>query len=313
MPDDCGSPPDTHRAIVVGAGSGGIAAALRTRRAGYQVTLVERLPTIGGRARAFRQDGFTFDAGPSVITAPNLFEELFALFGERMSEHVEMLPVRPWYRILFADGRQFDYGNTAAEMRAAVTAFAPGEEVGYDRLMHRSRVLYEVGFERYGMQSFHRFGSMLRALPALLCLGGHRSVSGLVNSCIRDEALRRVFSLQPLLVGGHRFRTSAIYALIPYLEQKWGVWFPRGGTGALVAALGEHMLSNGIRLELGRTVSRILVKGGRAAGVELEGSDTLPAAVVIANADAPQVQAMLLPRTARSERRVSYAGIWVTP
>ena len=149
------------------------------------MTVVERLPAIGGRARVFRQDGFTFDAGPTVITAPQLFEELFALFGERMSDHVDLLPVRPWYRILFADGRHFEYGSSAEEMREAVAAFAPRDLAGYDRLMQRSREIYEVGFDQLGAQPFHTARSMLRALPAIIRLGGYKSVSALVGSFSR--------------------------------------------------------------------------------------------------------------------------------
>ena len=310
MPRDAG-PPQAPRAIVVGAGFGGIAAALRVRRLGYDVTLVERRPELGGRARVFRQDGFMFDAGPTVITAPQLFTELFELFGERMEDHVELLPVRPWYRILFADGRHFDYGSTPFEMRAAVAAFSPGDLAGYDRLMRHSEALYKIGFERYGAQPFHTLGSMARALPAILRLGGYKSVSALVRGHIRDEALRRVFSLQPLLVGGHPFRTSAIYALIPYLEQRWGVWFPRGGTGALVAALDGLMGRQGIRVVKSRTVSRIHVSGGHASGVELEDGTVLPAEIVVANADAPQVQD-LLPTPPRRRDRMAYSmGLYV--
>ena len=315
MPRDTPTQPGAQHAIVIGAGFGGMAAALRARRQGYQVTVVERLPALGGRARVFEQDGFTFDAGPTVITAPQLFDELFELFGERLSDHVELLPVRPWYRILFADGRQFDYGSSAEEMRKAVAAFAPGDVAGYDRLMERSRALYDIGFEQLGAQPFHTLRSMLRALPAILRFGGYKSVSALVSGFIRDEALRKVFSLQPLLIGGHPFRTSAIYALIPHLEQKWGVWFPRGGTGALVAALGQLMLRQGIRLQLGRTVSRITVSGGRATGVELEGGVRLAADIVIANADASQVHAVLLPEAKHRRRqvdRMSYSmGLFV--
>lgn len=255
---------------MIGAGFGGIAAALRACRLGYAVTIVDRMPATGGRAGVFRQDGFTFDAGPTVITAPQLIEELFALFGERMADHVEMLKVRPWYRILFADRRSVDYGSSPEEMRAAVAAFAPGDVGGYDRLMRRSRALYEVGLDRYGDFLFETPGAMLRALPALVRLGGYRSVSGLVGRYLKDLALRRVFSLQPLLVGGHPFRTPAIYALIPYLEQRWGVWFPRGGTGALVAALEALMVRQGIDVQCGRTVARILVEDGRATGVAFE-------------------------------------------
>ncbi len=304
MPRDGDLPPHGPRAVVIGAGFGGMAAALRARRLGCRVTVVDRLPAVGGRARVFRQDGFTFDAGPTVITAPQLIEELFALFGERMADHVDMLPVRPWYRIMFADGRRFDYGSSAEEMRQAVAAFAPADLDGYDRLMRRSQALYEVGFDRYGTHSFATPGAMLRALPALVRLGGHRSVSWLVESCLKDEALRRVFSLQPLLVGGHPFRTPAIYALIPHLEQRWGVWFPRGGTGALVAALKTLMLRQGIEVQSGRTATRIVVEDGRAAGVAFEDGSVLPAEIVIANADAPQVHALLAPGAGRLPSRV---------
>ena len=302
---------DLSRAVVVGAGFGGIAAALRVRRLGYRVTLVERLPDLGGRARVFRQDGFTFDAGPTVITAPQLFTELFELFGERLRDHVDLLPVKPWYRILFADGRRFEYGSTPDELRAAVAAFSPGDLAGYDRLMRRSAALYRVGFERYGTQPFHTLGSMAQAFPAIVGLGGYRSVSALVRGCIRDEALRRVFSLQPLLVGGHPFRTSAIYALIPHLEQRFGVWFPRGGTGALVAALRALMVRHDIQILTGRTVDRIAVAGGRASGVGLDDGTTLPADIVVANVDAPQVRS-LLPRPARQVDRMAYSmGLYV--
>ena len=298
MPRDAG-PSDAPRAVVVGGGFGGIAAALRVRRLGHAVTLIERQPALGGRARVFRQDGFTFDAGPTVITAPHLFAELFALFGERMADHVEMMPVRPWYRILFADGRHFEYGSTAAEMRAAVAAFSPGDLDGYDALMRRSREIFEIGFVQLGAQPFHKLGTMLRAAGDIVRLGGYRSVSALVRRFIKDESLRRVFSLQPLLVGGHPFRTSAIYALIPFLEQRWGVWFPRGGTGALVAALHGLMDRHGIEVVTGATVSAIRTEGGRVSGVVTDDGRLFPAEVVVANSDAPQVQSLLPAPTAK--------------
>ncbi len=304
MPRDQGGPAGAPRAIIVGAGFGGIAAALRARALGYQVTLIERQPAIGGRARVFRQYGFIFDAGPTVITAPQLFEELFALFGETMSDHVEMLPVKPWYRIVFSDGRVFNYGSSAAEMREAVIAFSPADAAGYDRFMDRCKALFDIGFTRYGATSFHTLASMAHALMPLIRLGGFKSVAGLVNGFIKDESLRRVFSLQPLLVGGHPFRTSGIYALIPYLEQRWGVWFPRGGTGALVSALEQLMLRQDIRLQLGQTVTRILMANGRATGVALEDGTNLAADIVIANADAPQVHAVLQAKGAPRRKNV---------
>ena len=300
-----------RRVVVIGAGFGGMAAALRARALGHEVTLVERLDQLGGRGRVLEQDGFRFDAGPTVITAPFLIEELFALFGELLSDHVELRPVSPFYRISFADGRRFDYDGDTEAMRARVAAFSPGDVAGYERLLARAARLYAVGYERYGTQPFHRLSTMLAAFPAIVRLGGHRSVAGLVASSVRDPALRRVFSLQPLLVGGHPFHTSGIYALIQHLERRWGVWFARGGTGALVAALGALMRRHGVDIQLGADVARITVAGsGRrrhVTGVALTSGRHLAADLVIANADAPALYAELLPDLAKrvwTERRL---------
>ncbi len=313
-----------RRVVVIGAGFGGMAAALRARALGHDVTLVERLGQLGGRARRLSQDGFTFDAGPTVITAPFLLEELFALFDERLSDHVALLAVSPFYRIAFADGRHFDYDGDARAMRERVRAFSPTDVAGYERLLARAARLYAIGYERYGAQPFHRLSTMLRAFPAILRLGGHRSVSSLVASCLRDPSLRRVFSLQPLLVGGHPFHTSGIYALIQHLERRWGVWFAQGGTAALVAALGGLMQRHGISVLTGADVARITVStaDGRrrrhATGVMLADGRHLPADVVIADADAPALYAELLPGLAkrvwnnRKLRRLDYSmGLFV--
>ena len=309
-----------RRVIVIGAGFGGLAAALRARALGHEVTLLERLDQLGGRGRVLKQDGFSFDAGPTVITAPFLIEELFALFGERLSDHVALLPVSPFYRVSFADGRRFDYDGDAVAMRARIAAWAPDDVAGYDRLLARAARLYAIGYERYGAQPFHRLSVMLRAFPAILRLGGHSSVASLVASCLCDPYLRRVFSLQPLLVGGHPFHTSGIYALIQHLERRWGVWFAQGGTGALVAALGDLARRQGVSVLTGADVARIEVSapersGGlprrrprRVSGVSLVDGRRLPADLVIANADAPALYAQLLPDLARrvwTDRRLA--------
>ena len=246
------------------------------------------------------RDGFAFDAGPTVITAPFLFEELFALFGERLSDHVALLPVAPWYRILLADGRVFDYDGDAVAMRAQVGRFCTDDIDGYERLLARSQRLYEVGFVRYGDMPFDRPATMLAALPPLLRLGGWQSVHGLVARHIRDPGLRQVFSLAPLLVGGHPFRTTSIYALIQALERRAGIWFPKGGTGALVEALAQLMRRHGVVIETGQAVRRIEVTAGRARGVLLADGRRIAADVVIANADAPSIYSDLLaPSAAR--------------
>ena len=302
MPADGGfrqDRPQRTRTVVVGSGFGGLAAALRARALGHEVTMLERLDQPGGRARVFRRDGFTFDAGPTVITAPDLLDELWALFGERRSDHVTLLPVLPWYRIAFADGRRFDYGGSVDEMAAKVAAFSPGDVAGFIRLAERTRRLYEVGYVRLGATPFHRIGAMLRAVPALLALGGWRSLYGFVARDIADESLRRVFTLQMLLIGGHPFRSPALYALIQHLEREGGVWFVKGGTTALVDSLVALGRRQGIELRTGCTVERLLVAGGRVNGVRLENRESVPADIVIANADAPSVYADLLPARAR--------------
>ncbi len=291
--------PQGPRTVVIGAGFGGLAAALRARALGHQVDVFERLDQLGGRARVFRRDGYSFDAGPTVLTAPHLFAELFALFGERLSDHVRLLPVDPWYRITFADGRHFDYGGDEAEMARKVAAFAPGDADGFVRLMARTKELFAIGYEQYGAAAFHSPATMLRVLPHLLRLGGWRSMHALVASHVKDESLRRVFTLQTLLIGGHPWRTPAIYALIQHLERRWGIWFAEGGTAAVVAALADLARRHGVAFHTGRTVERIATEHGRVAGVVLEGGATVPADRVIANADAPAVYADLLPAAQR--------------
>ncbi|MBW4024436.1 MAG: phytoene desaturase [Proteobacteria bacterium] len=287
--------PPSGNLIVIGGGFGGIAAALRARALGYDVTLLDRLEQLGGRGRVVEHDGFRFDAGPTVITAPFLLEELFTLFGETLSHHVTLLPVFPFYRVRFIDGHSFDLSGDPAAMRAEVARFSSADRAGYEKMLRHSAELYRVGYERYGATPFHEFATMLKAFPALLRLGGHRSVYGIVRRYLRDESLRRVFTLQPLLVGGHPFHTSGVYALIQHLERAHGVWFAKGGTGALVAALGALMERQGITIRLQADVGRLLHENGRITGVALATGETLPASRVIANADAPAIYADLLP------------------
>jgi phytoene desaturase len=285
--------------IVIGGGFGGIAAALRARALGYEVTLIERLDQLGGRGRVVRHDGFHFDAGPTVITAPFLLDELFALFGEDRRDHVPLLPVSPFYRIRFVDGRHFDLTGDAAAMRDEVMRFSPGDLPGYEKMQRHAAELYRVGYERYSAQPFHKLVTMLTAFPEIVRLGGHRSVYGIVSRYLKDDSLRRVFTLQPLLVGGHPFHTSGLYALIQHLERVHGVWFPRGGTGALVAALGALMRRHGITIRLQADVARLLHQNGRITGVALTSGEALAAETVVANADAPAIYADLLPGVKR--------------
>ena len=289
-------------AVVIGAGFGGIAAALRARAKGWQVTLIDRAPMLGGRAQVFEREGFRHDAGPTVITAPFLFEELFTLFGEQLQDHVSVVPLKPWYRFIFDDLSTFDYGGSFSETLAEIQRVCPEDVTGYQRLLQTSKAIYEIGFERLADKPFHKFRSMLATMPHLLRLRAHRSVWQLVSSHLTSEKLRQAFSIQPLLVGGNPFDTTCIYALIHFLEKAHGVHFCMGGTGALVQALEGLMRRQGIKIRLNKSVSRIIVEKNEAKAVELDGGEYIQADAVISNVDPAHLYEKML---ARNESKMS--------
>ena len=273
------------RAVVIGAGFGGIAVALRLRAKGYHVTLVDRCDRLGGRAQVFHRDGFRHDAGPTVITAPFLFEELFALFGQKLEDHVQLVPLDPWYRFRFPDGTYFNYGGTVEDTLAEISKFCPEDCQGYLDLVAESKKIFAVGFEQLADMPFHHFGTMVSLLPQLISLGSYRTVWQQVARHIRHPWLRRALSVSPLLVGGNPFDTTSIYSLIHYLERKWGILFAMGGTGALVDALGKLMTEQGIVIRLQETVTEVTVVNGAASGVLLESGENLNADIVVSDAD----------------------------
>jgi len=265
-------------AVVIGSGFGGLAGAIRLGARGYQVTVLERLDAPGGRASVFRQDGFTFDAGPTIVTAPFLLEELWALCGKRLEDDVELRRMDPFYRIRFQDGSAFDYRGEAAAMRAEVARFSPGDVAGYERFMKASEAIYRVGFEQLGDVPFSSWTDMARVAPDLVRLAGWRSVYQMVSRYVRDEKLRTVLSFHPLLVGGN--------ALIAWLERRWGVWFAMGGTGRLVQGMAGLIRGQGGTMRYHAEVAEILVEHGAATGVRLADGEVVRADVVVSNADA---------------------------
>ena len=275
----------TPHAVVIGSGFGGLAAAIRLGARGYRVTVLERLVAPGGRASVFRQDGFTFDAGPTIVTAPFLLEELWALCGRSLADDVELVPMDPFYRIRFDDGTVFDYSGDPARMRAEVARLSPGDVDGYERFMAASEAIFRVGFERLGAVPFTHWTSMARVLPDLAALGSWRSVHGLVAKHVRNEKLRTVLSFHPLLVGGNPFSATSVYALIAFLERRWGVHFAMGGTGALVQGMARLIRGQGGTVRCGAEVRQITVADGRATGVELVNGERIAADVVVSNAD----------------------------
>ena len=272
-------------AIVIGSGFGGLAAAVRLGARGYRVTVLEKLDAPGGRAYVYKQDGFTFDAGPTVITAPFLLEELWALCGKRFADDIDLRPVAPFYRIRFDDGTVFDYSGDPEAMRREVGRLAPDDVQGYERFLAASEAIYKVGFEQLGHVPFNTWGDMLKVLPALLKLEGYRTVYSLACKHVKDARLRVVLTFQSLLVGGNPFATTSVYCLIAFLERRWGVHFAMGGTGSLVSGLVKLIEGQGGSVRCQQAVSEITVERGRATGVRLASGQHLAADVVVSNAD----------------------------
>jgi phytoene desaturase len=291
--------PRARHAVVIGAGFGGLAAAIRLGARGYRVTVLEKLDAPGGRAAVFRQDGFTFDAGPTILTAPFLLEELWRLCGRHMADDVTLTPVSPFYRIRFHDGTTFDATGDPDAMRAEVARLSPADVPGYERFMRLSEHTCRIGFEQLGHVPFGSWTDMAKVAPDLVRLGGYRSVYGLVSRFIKDERLRIVFSFHPLLIGGNPFTASAIYTLIPFLERRWGVHFAMGGTGQVVTGLASLIRGQGGTIRCNAPVARITLDGRRATGVQLESGETIPADIVVSNADSAWTYRNLLPATVR--------------
>jgi phytoene desaturase len=294
--------PDADRrkhAVVIGAGFGGLAAAIRLGARGYRVTVVDKLESAGGRAFVYRDQGFVFDAGPTLITAPFLFEELWALCGKKLSDDIDMRPISPFYRIRFDDGHVFEYTGDAESMRREVARLSPGDVAGYERFVETSRRIFSVGFEQLADVPFGSWTSMAKIAPDMIKLESYRTVYGLVSKHVKDDRLRQVLSFHPLLVGGNPFSTTSIYTLIAFLERKWGVHFAMGGTGAIVQGLCKLIEHQGGRVRTGVEVEQIEVKNRRATGVRLKGGETLAADVVVSNADSAWTYRHLLPPEAR--------------
>jgi phytoene desaturase len=287
------------RAVIVGAGFGGLAAAVRLAARGYRVAVYDRLDTPGGRARVYRQDGFVFDAGPTVITAPFLFEELWSLAGRRFADEIDLRPVTPFYRVRFDDGATFNYTGSPQTMRAEVAKFAPEDVQGYETFVEKSEEIFRVGFEQLAHVPFNTLGDMARITPSMIRLESYRTVYDLVAKHVRHPKLRQVLSFHPLLVGGNPFSTTSIYALVAFLERKWGVHFAMGGTGALVRGLVGLIEQLGGEVHLGQDVAEITVEGRRATGLRLASGEIVPADIVVSNADAAWTYRHLVPEHAR--------------
>ena len=284
----------SKKVIVVGSGFGGLASAIRLKAKGYDVTLLEKHPDLGGRARVFKKGNFTYDGGPTVITAPYLIEELFSLFNKKISDYVKIVPLDLWYRFVFNDGQTFDYSGNEKLMEKEIKKFSDKDFKGYNELVNFTEKIFDKGFTDLSDKPFNNLPFMLKQIPALLKLKSYKSVYKLVSNYISNEKLRRVFSMHPLLVGGNPFTTTSIYTLILFLEKKWGIHYSMGGTGNIVKALEKLMLEEGIKIIKDAEVTEIITENKNVKSVKINNSTIIECNYIVCNSDPPNVYKNLI-------------------
>ena len=280
--------------VVIGSGFGGIAAALRLRAKKHNVTLIEKHNDLGGRARVFKKNGFIFDGGPIVITAPYLIYELFEIFNKKPEDYIEIKPLDIWYRFLFEDGTSFDYSGNEVSMKSQIEKISKNDVKGYENLLKFTQKIFDKGFSELADVPFDRPFFMMKQLPALINLKSYKSVYSLVSSHIKNEKLRRMLSMHPLLVGGNPFTTTSIYGLILFLEKKWGIHYSMGGTGNIIKGLEKLMLEENIKILKGSEVTKINLEDGKIKSIKIKNQKEIDADNVICNADPPAVYEQLL-------------------
>ena len=305
--------------IVNGSGFGGSAAALRLKAKGHQVKLIEKHPDLGGRARVFKKNGFIFDGGPTVITAPYLINELFELFKKDPKNYIELSPLKIWYQFIFEDKSKFNYSGDEDNMVKQIEDISKDDVEGYQKLVSFTKKIFDKGFTELADVPFNKPFVMMQQLPALLKLKSYKSVYSLVSSFIKNEKLRRMLSMHPLLVGGNPFTTTSIYGLILYLEKKWGIHYSMGGTGNIIKGLEKLMHEEGIDLIKNSEVTEIISKNNKITGIKLNDREIIEAENVICNADPPAFYEKMLKKNGQGsfifnwkKKRMEYSmGLFV--
>ena len=288
--------------IVIGSGFGGLAAAIRLAAKGHDVEVFEKRDKLGGRAYVYEMNGFKFDGGPTVITAPFMFDDLWAAAGKRREDYVEFVPCDPYYRIFDTTGRSFNYNGDEAYILKQIEAWNPDDKAGYQKFMATTQTIFQKGFVELADQPFLHFTDMIKVAPDLIKMQSYRSVYGYLSQFVKDNFLRQVFSFHPLLIGGNPFDAPSIYAMIHYLEREWGIHYALGGTGAIVAAMGKLLAELGGRINLNADVAEILVDDydrRRVIGIQLANGTIHRADQVVSNADSAFTYRRLIPERYR--------------
>lgn len=285
--------------IVIGSGFGGLAAAIRLAARGHEVELFEKRDKLGGRAYVYEINGFKFDAGPTVITAPFMFDDLWAAAGKRRQNYFEMVPCDPFYRIFDHRRRSFDYNGNERFILDQIAQRNPTDSEGYQKFMHSTKAIFQKGFVELADKPFLSLMDMLKVAPDLIKMQSYKSVYAYVSQYVKDDFLRQCFSFHPLLIGGNPFDAPSIYAMIHYLEREWGIHYAIGGTGAIIQAMGRLFKELGGTIHLSTAVKEIVVDGRRVSGVRLNDGALHLADSIVSNADVAFTYRNLIPENYR--------------
>ena len=286
--------PVRSHAVVIGAGLGGLASAMRLGARGYRVTVVDRLDSPGGRGSAIWKDGHRFDLGPTIVTVPQIFRELWAACGRDFGEDVDLVSLDPFYEILWPDGERFCAYRDPARMEKEVARLSPGDVKGYRKFLRDSEARYQFGFEDLGRRPMNRLWDLIKVLPTFARMRADRSVYAHAARRFRDPRLRMAFSFHPLFIGGDPTRVTSIYILVSHLEKAFGVHYPIGGVAAIARAMENVIRSQGGTVRYGVEADEILVDQGHVQGIALADGQQVTADLVVSNADSGHTYQRLL-------------------
>jgi phytoene desaturase len=291
----------SKKIIVIGSGFGGLGAACRLAARRHQVEIFEQRDKPGGRGYLYEINGFKFDGGPTVITAPFMFDDIFKAAGRKREDYFKMAPVNPFYRIFNHEGRSFDYNNDPVGILDQIERWNPADKDNYQRFLATTKAIFQKGFIELSDKPFLHISDMLKVAPDLIKLQSYKSVYSYVSSFVQNDFLRQVFSFHPLLAGGNPFDTTSIYTLIHYLEREWGVYYALGGTGVIVQALVKLFTELGGKIQFNANVAEILVEGRKVSGVRLADGSIHKADIVVSNADVANTYRKLIPAQYRRQ------------
>jgi len=290
-----------QKVIVIGSGFGGLATASRLLSQGFEVELFEKRDKLGGRAYVYEKDGFTFDGGPTVITAPFLFDEIFEAAGKKREEYITFVPCDPFYRIFDKNGKAFDYNDDHDFVLSEIEKWNPADKEGYTKFLKSTKAIFNKGFTELADKPFLNIWDMIKVAPDLIKLQSYKTVYQYASQFIENDFLRKCFSFHPLLVGGNPFQTTSIYAMIHYLEREWGVHYAMGGTGAIVTAMEQLIREQDGVIHTEAEVDEILIEGQTAKGIRLKNGDVHHADAVVSNADVAFTYRYMIPEAKRKK------------